>query len=469
MDLTQHDKRVDALTNAELDEQIVTWSGRIAAGEARLLALVAEFDRREAWGGPGLLSCAHWLSWRTGLSPGAARERVRVAKALTGLPVLASALAAGRVSFSQLRAITRVAEPGDEQRWLDLARSTTGGQLERLVRGIRRVRRLEQARDDPEQAAWRMRASAAYDADGTLVLSVRLPAQDGAVVMAALEQLQHELDRAAAADRGAKPAPGGEPATEVPPLAATAAPTSRATLTQAIVELARRSLEQVSQQHPEQGRRARVRLTAHVDPLSGWGRLRDGELLPPVVLRGVPGCPSPRIDPAAPGAEGTSPFRAAPEAVSVSRFDPRDAAHCRFDVGRSARVPSATLRELLGTLDGERCRFPGCSRRRRLHAHHVRFWSRGGRTDLSNLALLCERHHTLAHAAGFELTLRADRSITVRTATGEQVPHLQPLPWGEAAALDPDGRVTAGTLPPSRVESRMDLGYCVSVLVQQAA
>ena len=77
---------ISSLTNTQLSDLITTWSGRIAAGEARLLALIAEFDRREAWGGPGLLSCAHWLVWKTGLSPGAAREKVRVARALADLP-----------------------------------------------------------------------------------------------------------------------------------------------------------------------------------------------------------------------------------------------------------------------------------------------------------------------------------------------------------------------------------------------
>ena len=74
------------LTDDELADGICTWAGRVAAGEAELLRWIAEFDRREAWAGPGLLSCAHWLSWRIGLSPGAARERVRIARALTELP-----------------------------------------------------------------------------------------------------------------------------------------------------------------------------------------------------------------------------------------------------------------------------------------------------------------------------------------------------------------------------------------------
>jgi hypothetical protein len=73
-----------SLSDEQLAEGICTRAGRVAAGEAALLRWIAEFDRPEAWAGVGLLSCAHWLTWRIGLSPGAARERVRIARTLVG-------------------------------------------------------------------------------------------------------------------------------------------------------------------------------------------------------------------------------------------------------------------------------------------------------------------------------------------------------------------------------------------------
>ncbi len=82
----------------ELADGICLRAGQIAAAHAELLAWIAEFDRREGWAGPGLLSCAHWLSWQIGLSPGAAREQVRVARRLRELPALAAAFAAGALS-----------------------------------------------------------------------------------------------------------------------------------------------------------------------------------------------------------------------------------------------------------------------------------------------------------------------------------------------------------------------------------
>ena len=183
------------LSDEQLADEIVTWAGRLAAGEAEQSALLADFDRREAWAGPGLLSCAHWLAWRTGLSPGAARERVRVARALGDLPHVEQAYSAGRLSFSQVRAVTRVANSADEHTWVDVARHATGGQLERLVRGVRRARRYEQDAADPEAAAYRMRATTTYAQDGSLVLTIRMSTADAPFVQAALEQVHAELDR----------------------------------------------------------------------------------------------------------------------------------------------------------------------------------------------------------------------------------------------------------------------------------
>ena len=100
-------------SNDELADGICTWAGRLAAGTARLLDLVAEFDRREGWAGPGMLSCSHWLSWRISLAPGTAREWVRVARRLEELPAIHAAFGCGQMSWSQVRAVTRVATVDD--------------------------------------------------------------------------------------------------------------------------------------------------------------------------------------------------------------------------------------------------------------------------------------------------------------------------------------------------------------------
>jgi hypothetical protein len=112
-------------------------------------------------------------------------------------------------------------------------------------------------------------------------------------------------------------------------------------------------------------------------------------------------------------------LRTLPGRGGPGRLRPLTAADLRrHDLGRSQRVVSPALRDLLGTIDGERCRFPGCTRRKTLHAHHVVHWRDGGTTDLENLVLVCSRHHTLLHSAGFGLVLHPDRRLDVRTSGG---------------------------------------------------
>src|SRR3954452_16639854 len=128
----------------ELAGEIRFWAVRLAAATAAWLGLVAEFDEREGWGGVGIVSCAHWLAWQCGMSPGTAREHVRVARALTGLPLLAAAFAEGRLSHSKVRALTRIAEPDSEASLLELAIETTASQTERFVRSWRRADAVDQ-------------------------------------------------------------------------------------------------------------------------------------------------------------------------------------------------------------------------------------------------------------------------------------------------------------------------------------
>jgi hypothetical protein len=221
---------------------------------------------------------------------------------------------------------------------------------------------------------------------------------------------------------------------------------------QALLAMAQDALAAEQAAHPGVARRRRPQLTAQVDPLSGWGRQRDGELLPPTSLRAV--------------------MKTLPGRGGVLRLRPVTAADLRrHDLGRTAREANAALRELLGTLDGERCRFPGCTRHKKLHAHHVVYWSDGGETDLENLILVCARHHTLIHSQGFRLVLHLDRRLEVTSAEGVPLLHHPAQPWADPAALATgSGRdISAQTLPPDHVEARIDLGYIVSVLVAQAS
>ncbi len=190
---------LEALSLSAVERRLTTWAGRVAAGEARLLALLGEFDERRGWAGVGVRSCAHWAVWRLGWSHTTAMEKVRVARALRQLPSLRGAFAAGRVSFRQVRALTRIATPANETVFLDLARVASAGQLEAIVGGIRRATKgaLEDAAIRGEQPApFVPRVSTKYNADGNVVLTLVCAPADGVAVQAALDAARTDLDLA---------------------------------------------------------------------------------------------------------------------------------------------------------------------------------------------------------------------------------------------------------------------------------
>jgi hypothetical protein len=184
-----------------------------------------------------------------------------------------------------------------------------------------------------------------------------------------------------------------------------------------------------------------VRVNLIIDPMSGWARTTKDELLPPETVAEMLGSGHrmPRIRPLTP------------------------ADLHQLDRGRGSRLVTPALRTMLGQLDGECCRFPGCTRNKRLDAHHVVYWRDGGRTDLANLVLLCARHHTVVHEQGFRLTLQPDRTLVV-TKDGTRLEPLPGLPWrtrGELPAAAPASSNWNG--------DRLDLHHVAWVLSQHAA
>jgi hypothetical protein len=172
-------------TLERLGDEIAELSAHLDAATARLLDLIREFDARGGWGN-GFRSCADWLSWRVGLDNGAARERVRVARALGALPGLARAFAAGEISYSKVRAVTRVATPQTEAQLLGVARAGTAVHVERIVRGWRHLDRKAEAQESARQHRGRA-LHVFHDDDGMVVIRGRLAPEVGAVLLRALE------------------------------------------------------------------------------------------------------------------------------------------------------------------------------------------------------------------------------------------------------------------------------------------
>ncbi len=168
-----------------LGDEIAELSAHIDAAIYRLLTLILRYDEEGRWHQQGFRSCAHWLSWRTGLSLGPARERIRVARCLPSLPHISAALAKGQLSYSKVRAMTRMATAENEEQLLTFATHGTTAHVERLVRERRRM----QAGDDSSAAerAARRGLSVYPTDDGDYEIRGRLAPEVGALLLKALE------------------------------------------------------------------------------------------------------------------------------------------------------------------------------------------------------------------------------------------------------------------------------------------
>jgi hypothetical protein len=141
-----------------LEDRITELWGHLNAATYRFLVLVAEFDRAQGYVRHGLASTAQWLNWQCGIQAGAAREKVRVARALEQLPEIADAFEKGELSYSKVRAMTRVATPANESVLLSVARHGTANHVEKLVRKYRWTQRRDAAQEAQRQhelrSAW---------------------------------------------------------------------------------------------------------------------------------------------------------------------------------------------------------------------------------------------------------------------------------------------------------------------------
>jgi Domain of unknown function (DUF222)/HNH endonuclease len=352
-----------------LGDEIAEVAAHLDAATARLLDLIREFDARGGWGN-GFASCAHWLAWRVGLALGAAREHVRVARALGSLPRLRQALARGELSYSKVRALTRVATPETEERLLAVGRAGTAEHVELIVRGWRRMDRKAEAEESTRRH--RHRALHMYpDADGMVVIRGRLEPEVGAVVMHALTAAREALYRRRTGD-----IPAGTPVVDGSP----EAPTMEQQQADALALVAETALHRgMDPGAPGQ----RYQVVVHVDAAV----LADADAPGQSVLEGGARVPA-----------GTSQRLACDASRVVMRHD----ADGRLtEVGARTRTIPPALRRALQHRD-KGCRFPGCGLPVG-QGHHIRHWAHGGPTKLSNLTMLCRRHHRAVHEEGFQV------------------------------------------------------------------
>jgi hypothetical protein len=417
-----------------LGDEIAELSAHLDAATARLLDLIREFDERKGWN-TGFRSCAEWLSWRVGLDPGAARERVRVARALVTLPRLARALACGELSYAKVRALTRVATPETEERLLAVGRAGTAAHVERIVRGWRRVDRAAEAREAARQHAGRG-LHVYQDDDGMMVVRGRLAPEVGALLRRALEAAREALYQRARHGSGT-----GAPVEETPTMAQQQA--------DALALLAETALHHgIDPGAPGE----RYQVVVHVDApaladpdQAGQSILEDGARVSAETSRRL-ACDASRV---------------------VMRHDE---AGRLVEIGARTRTVPPALRRALHHRD-RGCRFPGCGVRFG-EGHHVRHWAEGGPTTLSNLALLCRRHHRAVHEEGYRVDRRPDGALEFQRPDGRplpEVPAAAPVPADPVEVLRSTNaahglRLHARTACPGWLGERLDVGWAIDVL-----
>ena len=415
----------------ELGKHIVDLAGRLAAATSRWLVLVAEFDARQGHLQFGLASSAQWLAHACGIAHRTAVEHIRVGRSLTQYPRLAAEMAAGRLSYSQARAISRVPqldEPGEPALVDDLieaARYGTAAQLEVLVRGLRTV----DDNENPTQPAEYVTRS--WTAESRWRMGARLDPERGAVVDAAVEAITR--------------AEGISPA-------------------DALVRLAEIALAALADgQNPPRGLRGdeRAAVVVHLDA----ARV-PAPRAPAVAPRSAErGRPSGRIA----GGPGL-PDRVVERLVCAGRVRTvvHDGANNLFDVGRSHRlVTDRQYRALLLRQHGH-CAHPGCPNTKNLDAHHRVHWLHGGRTDLDNLLLLCERHHVAHHDGAFQIHALGAGTFRFVTAEGRDLSTPVRAVSGDARPLEDDDPNIAPDAATTRWDGqRLDRHYAISVLAQR--
>ena len=374
----------------QLGAEITELCSYIYAAESRLLTLIHQFDEKEYWAQQGLCSCAHWLNFKCGIGMNAAREKVRVAHALAELPKISEAFARGALSYSKVRAMTRIADEKNEDYLLMIAEHGTAHHVEKLVSKYRTAKRLQ----DPEIAMAQhdnREVTHFYDHDGCLVIKARLPAEQGALIVKALEMAVGAGLARENTNTNVTAVTSDEPESKPEPIAARRA--------DALAEIA----ETYMNNSESSGSTAdRYQVIVHV---VGAGLARDAVGAPlgrDSYIEDGPG-----VYP-----KGTWPAvtsrRIACDSTIVAIKEDKNGEP--LSIGRRSRTIPPPMRRALRVRD-KGCRFPGCTNTRFVDGHHIKHWADGGETSLDNLVMLCRHHHHLVHEGGFVCEKSADGEI----------------------------------------------------------
>jgi hypothetical protein len=348
-----------------------------------------------------MTSCAEWLAFKCSLSPRSAREHVRVAHAIEDLSHIRDAFAAGELSYSKVRALTRIATAETDADLAGIGRHCTAAQLDRLVRAYARGS-VEDANELAERRYRDRFVSWNYDEYGMVRIEARLDPAEGMTFVKAMEAaLDEEL-----ANGSAEPQSDGS------------------TDPESFSQRAADALVDISETYLQGGYRAgkggdRYLIVVHADqevlgnPAVPRNRchLDDGPALAPETMR-----------------------RLACDSGLVEVVDDGNS----LNSGRKTRtIPSAT-RRAVEIRDEGRCTWPGCERNGWLDCHHIVFWTEGGEPEVSNLVLLCRKHHRAVHEGRFWVE-KDQEGFAFMRPDGTQLPKTAPLKAAGQSLEDRNG------------------------------
>lgn len=388
-------KGLAGVPSERLEHEVAQHAAAIAALTCNWFLMIAELDRRRAWASWECNSMAHWLSWRCGLAPRTGREHVRVARALEALPAITAAFAAGEISYSKVKALSRVATAATEADLLQLARNSTASQFERIAAAYAQIK----LQADPEAPA-KLLAARRFDVkrhdDGTVSIAIRRAPGDAAAtilaaVEAALAEVPDDLDEPIAARR-----------------------------VDAIEAIARHYVApDDSQPRPIDANLQVTRVPAVDDGPAGPlpAAFLDGLSLSIAAARELL-CDSSVV-------------------VEVEQPDGTIA----YTI-RKKSIPIAARRATMNR-DERRCRWHGCNRTHHLAVHHITYRSRRGNHAVSNLVALCPVHHRAVHRLGWTIVGDANDELVFVSPDGRRVmstaPPMPAVPNSATDATAVDG------------------------------
>ncbi|EYT94135.1 hypothetical protein ThrDRAFT_00059 [Frankia casuarinae] len=442
-------KDLETVPLPALETELCSWAGRLAAATCRWLILLAAFDRRKGWSASGMPTCAHWLSWRCGLGLRASYDYLRVARALELLPLIRESFSKGEISYSKVRAITRVAEPETEARWVEQAAQCTAQKLERLVSLHAKINHDQKDENGgrDEDGPNNTRCSWRWNEDGTFSLSVRLDPARGAIIESALVMAMSSLHDSRDSNR--------EDSSTTSDAEGSINDTS---ITHAGPEMKADALTAMSESFLSTGAPTLMSSTSHtinvhidIDTLIGSSRENHGS---PLQRHEGNGLNTRRCD-------VKDHIPVLPNVVrrlscdSLLRTLIIDSKGNPLMLGRTRRNPTTRLRLAIYARDRGVCQYPGCHHTRWLQVHHMKEWaSGGGNTDLDNLVLICSLHHRTIHERRIVLQRGRDGSIVARHRDGtlmQQAPRLHLGPDLLELLSDNTSAAPAETVPTRRV------------------